>query len=92
MVRPLPIEVRKYMFFNAGMHLEFLVFNSSFMSLNLSRNFESPVISRFEADYQIEDTNIRFEQEATLNGFRFDFGWKLPLNVLDKQKKLAMKR
>lgn len=80
------------MFFNAGMHLEFLVFNSSFMSLNLSRNFESPVISRFEADYQIEDTNIRFEQEATLNGFRFDFGWKLPLNVLDKQKKLAMKR
>jgi hypothetical protein len=91
-VRPLPIEDRKHMFFNAGMHLEFQVFNSSFMSLNLSRNFGSPVISRFEADYWIEATNIKFEQEATLNGFRFDFGWKLPLNILDKQQKLALKQ
>ena len=91
-VRPLPIELRKYMFFNAGMHLEFQVFNSSFMSLNLSRNFGSPVISRFEADYWIEATNIKFEQESTLNGFRFDFGWKLPLNILDKQQKLALKQ
>jgi hypothetical protein len=91
-VRPLPIELRKYMFFNAGMHLEFQVLNSSFMSLNLSRNFGSPVISRFEADYWIEATNIKFEQEATLNGFRFDFGWKLPLNILDKQQKLALKQ
>lgn len=80
------------MFFNAGMHLEFLVFNSSFMSLNISRDFGSPVISRFEADYQVEATNIKFEQEATLDGFRFDFGWKVPLNILDKQKKLALKR
>lgn len=91
-VRTLPIEDRKYMFFNAGMHLEFLVFNSSFMSLNISRNFGSPVISRFEADYQVEATNIKFEQEATLDGFRFDFGWKLPLNILNKQKKLALKQ
>jgi hypothetical protein len=91
-IRPLPIEVRKHTFFNAGMHLEFQVFNSSFMSLNFSRNFDSPVISRFEADYVVEQTNFKFEQEATLNGFRFDFGWKLPLNILDKQKKLAMLR
>jgi hypothetical protein len=91
-VQALPIEVRKYMFFNAGMHLEFLVFNSSFMSLNISRNFGSPVISRFEADYQVEATNIKFEQEATLDGFRFDFGWKLPLNILNKQKKLSLKQ
>lgn len=90
-VTTLPIEVRKHMFFNAGMHLEFQVFNSSFMSLNLSRNFGSPVISRFEADYQVDGTNIKFEQDATLNGFRFDFGWKLPLNILDNQKKQAMK-
>lgn len=91
-VRTLPIEVRKYMFFNAGMHLEFLVFNSSFMSLNVSRNFGSPVISRIEADYTVEQTNIKFEQDATLNGFRFDFGWKLPLNIVDKRKKLALKQ
>ncbi len=26
-----------------------------------------------------------------LNGFRFDFGWKLPLNILNKQKKLALR-
>ncbi|PRY88180.1 hypothetical protein [Mongoliibacter ruber] len=90
-VTTLPIEVRKHMFFNAGMHLEFQVFNSSFMSLNLFRNFGSPVISRFEADYQVDGTNIKFEQDATLNGFRFDFGWKLPLNILDNQKKQAMK-
>lgn len=88
----LPIEERKYVFFNTGMHLEFQVFNSSFMSLNLTRNFGSPVVSRLEVDYTIEQTNIQFEQEATLNGFRFDFGWKLPLNILDKQKKLALKR
>ncbi len=90
-ITTLPIEERKRIFFNAGMHLEFQVFNSSFMSLNVTRNFGSPVISRFEADYQIEETNIKFEQEATLNGFRFDFGWKLPLNILNKQKKLALK-
>lgn len=91
-ISTITIEERKFMFFNAGMHLEFQVFNSSFMSLNLSRNFGSPVISRFEADYWIEATNIKFEQEATLNGFRFDFGWKLPLNILDKRKKLALKQ
>jgi hypothetical protein len=88
----LPIEERKHIFFNTGMHLEFQVFNSSFMSLNLTRNFGSPVVSRLEVDYTIEQSNVQFEQEATLNGFRFDFGWKLPLNILDKQKKLALKR
>jgi hypothetical protein len=91
-IKNLPIEERKRMFFNAGMHLEFQVFNSSFMSLNVTRNFGSPVISRFEADYLIDNTRIQFEQEATLNGFRFDFGWKLPLNILDKQKKLALRK
>jgi|GEM_PF-1191033 len=91
-INSLPIEERKPMFFNAGMHLEFQVFNSSFMSLNVTRNFGSPVVSRFEADYMIDKTRIQFEQEATLNGFRFDFGWKLPLNILDKKKKLALKR
>lgn len=91
-INSLPIEERKRMFFNAGMHLEFQVFNSSFMSLNITRNFGAPVISRFEADYMIDNTPIQFEQEATLNGFRFDFGYKLPLNILSKQKKLALKR
>jgi len=90
-ISTLPIEERKFMFFNAGMHLEFQVFNSSFMSLNVTRNFGSPVISRFEADYMIDKTRIQFEQEATLNGFRFDFGWKLPLNILDKKKKMSLR-
>jgi len=66
--------------------------NSSLMGLNVTRNFDSPVISRFEAGYTIEQTNIQFEQEATLNGFRFDFCWKLPLSILNKLKKLALKR
>lgn len=90
-ISTLPIKERKSLFFNARMHLEFQVFNSSFMSLNLTRNFGSPVISRFEADYMIDKTRIQSDQEATLNGFRFDFGWKLPLNIMDKQKKMALK-
>lgn len=91
-VRSIPIEKSQRFLFNAGMHLEFQVFNSSFMSLNLTRNFGSPVISNIEVDYLIGNNRYQFEQEATLNGFRFDFGWKLPLNILDKQKKLALKR
>lgn len=91
-VKSIPIENRKHFLFNAGMHLEFQVFNSSFMSLNVTRNFGSPVISNISVDYLIEGKNYQFNQEAALNGFRFDFGWKLPLNILDKQKKLAMKR
>lgn len=90
-VKSVPIEKRQYMLFNAGIHLEYQAFNSSFMSLNLSRNFNSPVISRFEADIKIDQTRYQFTQDATLDGFRFDFGWKLPLNVLDKQKKMLMK-
>ena len=76
--------------FNAGLFVEASVFNSSFLTFKLSRNFGSPDFVKIRADYLIEETPIHIESVGNINGFMMELGYKLPLKVFDyKWNKVA---
>ena len=71
--------------FNAGVFIETSVFNSSFLTFKISRNFGSPDFVRIKADYLIDETPLNIESIGNLNGFMMEVGYKLPLKVFDYQ-------
>lgn len=73
--------------FNAGVFAEMSVFNSSFLTFKISRNFESPDFVKINGIYVIEGTPVTIESLGNINGFLLDVGYKIPLKVLDKQLK-----
>jgi len=77
--------------FNAGMFAEMLVFNSSFLTFKISRNFASPDFVKINGNYIIDGTPVSIESSGNINGFLFDIGYKLPLKVLNRQLKLERK-
>jgi hypothetical protein len=77
--------------FNAGMFAEMSIFNSSFLTFKISRNFASPDFVLIKGDYIIEGTPISIESAGNINGFLFDIGYKLPLQVVNRQLKLERK-
>ncbi len=78
-------------FFNAGLFAEMLVFNSSFLTLKVSRNFSSPDFSRIYVEYIIDGTEFKFLSTSGLNGYLLDVGFKLPLKLLNKKDKTVGK-
>jgi hypothetical protein len=77
--------------FNAGVFAEMSVFNSSFLTVKLSRNFASPDFVKINANYVIEEVPVTLESFGNINGFMIDLGYKIPLKVLSKQLKLQKK-
>lgn len=77
--------------FNAGIFAEMSVFNSSFLTFKVSRNFASPDFVLIKGNYIIEGTPISIESPGNINGFMFDLGYKIPLKVLNRQLKQARK-
>ncbi len=77
--------------FNAGLLAEMSVFNSSFLTFKLSRNFTSPDLVKIHADYVINGTPVSVESVGTINGFLLDVGYKIPLKVLNRQLKMERK-
>ncbi len=77
--------------FNAGIFAELSVFNSSFLTFKISRNFASPDFVVIRGNYIIEGTPISFESLGNINGFMIDLGYKIPLKVLNRQLKLERK-
>ncbi|WP_139183593.1 hypothetical protein [Algoriphagus alkaliphilus] len=77
--------------FNAGMFAEMSVFNSSFLTFKVSRNFASPDFVLIKGNYIIEGIPISIESPGNINGFMFDLGYKIPLKVLNRQLKQARK-
>ncbi|MEB2776445.1 hypothetical protein SYJ56_14070 [Algoriphagus sp. D3-2-R+10] len=76
--------------FNAGLFVEASVFNSSFLTFKISRNFGSPDFVKIKADYLIDGTQVHIESVGNINGFMMELGYKLPLKVFDYQwKKFA---
>lgn len=73
--------------FNAGVFAEMSVFNSSFLTFKISRNFASPDFVKINGTYVIEGTPVLIESLGNINGFLLDIGYKLPLKVLTKQLK-----
>ena len=77
--------------YNAGVFAEMSVFNSSFLTVKLSRNFASPDFVKLNANYLIEGVPVSVESFGNLNGFILDVGYKIPLKVLNKQLKQQSK-
>ncbi len=77
--------------FNTDMFAELSVFNSSFLTFKISRNFASSDFVKINGDYTIEGTPVSVESLGNINGFLFDLGYKLPLKVLNRQLKLERK-
>ncbi len=77
--------------FNAGFLAEITVFNSSFLTFKLSRNFASPDFVKINADYVINGTPVSVESVGNIDGFLIDLGYKLPLKILNKQLKSGRK-
>lgn len=77
--------------FNAGMFAEMSVFNSSFVTFKISRNFASPDFVKINGNYIIEGKPISIESAGNINGLMFDLGYKLPLKVLNRQLKQKRK-
>jgi hypothetical protein len=73
--------------FNAGVFTEISVFNSSFLTIKISRNFASPDFVKINGNYVIEGTPVSIESLGNINGFLLDVGYKIPLKVLDKKLK-----
>lgn len=67
--------------YNSGLFVERRFLNSSFLSLKISRNFGSPVLSRIESRYQINGEEIIQIHDGGLNGFLLDISYRLPLNL-----------
>lgn len=85
--RTLPSTQKGKWLFNTGLFVERRIFNSSFMSMKLSRNFGSPVLSRIESLYQIDDLEIIQLNEGGLNGYLVDVGFRLPMKLLAYNKR-----
>ncbi|HAH35868.1 MAG TPA: hypothetical protein DEQ87_02245 [Algoriphagus sp.] len=68
--------------YRAGLFTERRFLNSSFLSLQFSRNFGSPVLSRLVVDYQIEGQNINQIHEGGLNGYSLELSLRFPIKVL----------
>ncbi|MBC6366568.1 hypothetical protein [Algoriphagus sp. AK58] len=77
--------------FNAGIFAEMSVFNSSFLTVKLSRNFASPDFVKINGSYLIEGTQVSVESFGNINGFMIDLGYKIPLKVLNQQLKRQRK-
>lgn len=75
--------------FNAGLFAEMSVFNSSFLTFKISRNFASPDFVKINANYVIESIPVSVESFGNINGFLLDVGYKIPLKVLNRQLKLS---
>jgi hypothetical protein len=77
--------------FNAGMFAELSVFNSSFLTFRISRNFASPDFVKINGNYIIDGIPVSTETTGNINGFMLDLGYKVPLKVLNRQLKLERK-
>ncbi len=77
--------------FNAGLFAEMSVFNSSFLTFKVSRNFASPDFVKINGTYVIEGTPVTVESLGNVNGFLLDLGYKIPLKVLNKKLKQERK-
>jgi hypothetical protein len=77
--------------FNAGLFAEMSVFNSSFLTFKISRNFASPDFVKINGTYVIEGTPVTVESFGNVNGFLLDLGYKIPLKVLNKKLKIERK-
>ncbi|HSF53941.1 MAG TPA: hypothetical protein VLA71_09330 [Algoriphagus sp.] len=77
--------------FNAGMFAEMSVFNSSFLTFKISRNFASADFVKINGNYIIEGTPVAIESLGNVNGFLIDLGYKIPLKVLNRQLKQERK-
>ncbi|WP_075349498.1 hypothetical protein [Algoriphagus marinus] len=73
--------------YNAGIFTEVSLFNSSFLTFKVSRNFASPDFVKIQANYLIEGSPIALESAGNMNGFLVDVGYKLPLKVINKKVK-----
>ncbi|WP_194774498.1 hypothetical protein [Pararhodonellum marinum] len=72
-------------FYKTGLFLELPIFNSSFLNLQVARNFGSPVTGRRFGEYSINGVRRRLLAESSLDGFIFEMAYRLPLKVLKKQ-------
>ena len=77
--------------FNAGLFTEFSVFNSSFLTLKVSRNFNSPDFAKINAGYIINEVPVSVESPGNLNGWLLDVGYKLPLKLINRELRLSRK-
>lgn len=77
---PLEQNSKGKVFFNAGVFTEVPVFNSSMLTFNLSRNFGSPKVGKVNIIGEVNGEPVNFDASGSLNGWMWEFGYKLPLN------------
>ena len=75
-------------FFNAGVYAELPIFNSSLINFKISQNFGSPQVGVIDLTGDITGTPVNFESSGSLNGLMLELGYKLPLNLIFKPKRI----
>ncbi|TVP47788.1 MAG: hypothetical protein EA341_12055 [Mongoliibacter sp.] len=71
-------------FFNAGVFTEIPIFNSSMLTLNFSRNFNSPQVGKVNVFGEVNGEPVSLDAAGSLNGWILELGYKLPLNSIFK--------
>lgn len=72
-------------FFKVGLHAELQFLNSSFLIFQASRAFTISPNRSFLVSWQAAGQNGNFEVESRIQGYMFELGYKIPLNVLRKK-------
>lgn len=81
---PAEQDSRGKVFFQAGVFAEVPVFNSSMLTLNLSRNFGSPEIGKMDVTEMFQGQETKYQEFGSLDGYVMQVGFKLPIVTLFK--------
>ncbi len=83
------IRLSKRFFFKGGVFMEALIGRSNFLSLQLSRNFGSPVLSSYRIEYSIDDdAPVSKTVESSVSGVVLELGLRKPISIFKIKKRL----
>ncbi|MGY6520391.1 MAG: hypothetical protein ACXIUD_01590 [Mongoliitalea sp.] len=82
---PVEQQVSGKVFFNSGLFAEVPIFNSSMLTFNFSRNFNSPKVGKVRLVGEVNSEAFDQTFSGSLNGWVLEMGYKLPLNTIFKK-------
>lgn len=83
---PIDSDPKGAVFFNAGIFAELPIFNSSLLNLKISQNFGRPKVGLADVTGEVNGQPVNFQGSGTLDGLMLELGYKLPLNVIFKNR------
>ncbi len=81
------VDKSNKLFFKTGLFAEMLAGRSTFINVQVSRIFGSPVLNSFDVDYRVDGDSYSRTANSSINGTTVELGLRKPLNTLKIKRK-----